>query len=56
MKYLLQSESPCVECKTPKKNKEFKLEAEPNDVKITSYERYIINDCNKCGKYKAKLV
>lgn len=55
MKYVLQSESPCVECKTPKQHKEFLIQAEKGDDRQPSYERYIVNDCAKCGKYTAKL-
>lgn len=57
MKYILQSETPCVACKAPKKKKEFLLQREETDLnKITNYTRYTVNDCDKCGKYSGKLV
>lgn len=56
MKYILQTTSPCVECKHPKARKEYRLEREDNDQsKVTNYSVYIINDCKKCGRYRGEL-
>lgn len=55
MKLILQSESACIACKAPKQQKEFRMESDEKATYPVKYERYIINDCNKCGKYTAKL-
>lgn len=56
MKEILQSESPCVECGAPKMNKEYKLVSEVTDNYTVRYERYIKNDCKKCGYYHGQLL